>query len=398
MLQKKNRGMGKTVDTVVGNNTRITGSFFATGAVRIDGTVQSENGSYEDIEISTSEELIVGEKGEIYANTRGKKIIVAGKVFGTLECSECLELLSTGQVIGTVKTKRIYVESGAVFEGYCSMSETGDSTREEIEEVEEQSAVPEEDTSGHEQYEPVEEVLNREERLESDAAYTTDTEIKIDIEIENEIFAKEVEEAEEAEEAKEEEESAVRGEQSKEGEELEAQETPSLYSGEGDLVQEGENHREQEIELESSAGEEQKNEDPVQEIKLQEEKHLQEEQKRSNFVQEYKPEDSKSELEIEEKETEDTNGNPDIDHDETKKLFLAEFQFNGDLEIEKCPNGKVPVKSKYRPKKKFSEAYFKKSECKECELKYNCLVREHKKDMVLRIPKQFIRQVQKPLS
>ncbi len=115
---KKNKESPGKVDTIIGEETTLKGALTTNGLIRIDGKVECEN----EEKVSATADIIVGEKGELHANAKGKNITVAGKVKGNLECTSTLELLASGTIIGDIKAERIYVEEGSVFQGSCVMT------------------------------------------------------------------------------------------------------------------------------------------------------------------------------------------------------------------------------------------------------------------------------------
>lgn len=98
----------------VGNGTVLTGETSFQAMLRIDGhltgRVSSESGT-----------LIVGSSGRVDANVAVAAAIISGTVNGDVVASEKLELTRTARVIGNIKTPRLVIEDGAVFEGGCTM-------------------------------------------------------------------------------------------------------------------------------------------------------------------------------------------------------------------------------------------------------------------------------------
>lgn len=98
----------------VGNGTVLTGETSFQAMLRIDGhltgKVSSESGT-----------LIVGSSGRVDANVAVASAIISGTVNGDIVAAEKLELTRTARVIGNVKTPRLVIEDGAVFEGGCTM-------------------------------------------------------------------------------------------------------------------------------------------------------------------------------------------------------------------------------------------------------------------------------------
>lgn len=73
-------------------------------------------------EISTTDTLIVGEKGVVKATIRAGTVIVSGEVGGEIVATHRLELRATARVSGEIETPALVVDEGARFEGRCRMS------------------------------------------------------------------------------------------------------------------------------------------------------------------------------------------------------------------------------------------------------------------------------------
>ena len=80
------------------------------------------NGKFEGT-LTTRGNLIIGKDADVKANIVGESISVAGSVRGDIKATTQLELTATAQVIGDVEVAKIVIESGAVFNGKCVMSE-----------------------------------------------------------------------------------------------------------------------------------------------------------------------------------------------------------------------------------------------------------------------------------
>ena len=48
-------------------------------------------------------------------------VVVGGTVRGNIEATEKLEMLSTGKVYGNIRTAKLKIADGVVFEGKCEM-------------------------------------------------------------------------------------------------------------------------------------------------------------------------------------------------------------------------------------------------------------------------------------
>lgn len=118
----KKRASGDRIDTIIGYNTTVKGSINTSEGIRVDGKIEASEGGL----VSSSEQIVIGSEAEVKSNIEGKRVIVAGRVEGNIECIEALELLSTGSITGDVQTQSFYMEQGGLFEGNCKMSQTSE--------------------------------------------------------------------------------------------------------------------------------------------------------------------------------------------------------------------------------------------------------------------------------
>jgi len=101
------------INAFFGNDTDFEGKLSFSGAVRIDGSFKGE--------ISTKGTLIVGETADIEANIHASKIIVSGKVRGSVVAEKKIEAHAPGKIIGNIQAPTITIDEGFVFEGNCRM-------------------------------------------------------------------------------------------------------------------------------------------------------------------------------------------------------------------------------------------------------------------------------------
>lgn len=121
-MAKKTTGM--TTITEQGSISTILGKeTFFQGVLEFKRPLQI-NGSFEG-EIITEGVLLVGEGANIKANIRAGTVIVGGLVTGNIEARNRLEMLSTGKVNGNIKTAKLQIADGVIFEGNCEMIDPG---------------------------------------------------------------------------------------------------------------------------------------------------------------------------------------------------------------------------------------------------------------------------------
>ncbi|MBI4524852.1 MAG: polymer-forming cytoskeletal protein [Deltaproteobacteria bacterium] len=93
--------------------SKVNGQLTFNGAANIDGNVEGE--------ILCHGLLTIGEKAEIKAKISGQVVVIRGRVEGDVEAEQKVELDSPARLSGNVRTPRLIVMEGVVFDGHCSM-------------------------------------------------------------------------------------------------------------------------------------------------------------------------------------------------------------------------------------------------------------------------------------
>jgi len=102
------------VDTIIGKGTEFSGRIKSAGIVRIEGKM--------DGELETSQDVIIVEGALINANIKARHAVISGVYNGNIVLDGKLEIRNTGQVFGDVKVAGIVIEDGGVFKGQCNMT------------------------------------------------------------------------------------------------------------------------------------------------------------------------------------------------------------------------------------------------------------------------------------
>lgn len=114
-----------SINTFLGPDAGIEGKIEFLGAIRIDGKVKGKI-------CSNGGTLIVGEKAVINAEIVVGKAIIMGEINGSINANKRIEIYPPGRVIGDIQANVILIESGAVFNGKCSMKNRGISSEKPI--------------------------------------------------------------------------------------------------------------------------------------------------------------------------------------------------------------------------------------------------------------------------
>jgi excisionase family DNA binding protein len=112
-MRDRKRGEERIMD--VDANMQGTLSFKDPVNLRINGKFEG------DLDIRGN--LTIGETASVEAHILGENIIIAGRVKGDVVAKQRLVLLPTAIMHGNVKTPRLNIVEGAIFQGKCQMLE-----------------------------------------------------------------------------------------------------------------------------------------------------------------------------------------------------------------------------------------------------------------------------------
>jgi len=109
--------MENNVDTIIGINVILKGNLKNKGSIQINGTV--------DGEVRSDENINIGETAKINGPVVAKTIEISGEVKGLVEATERLEVNPTGKVLGDINAKSLIIKQGAKFIGKSIMPASG---------------------------------------------------------------------------------------------------------------------------------------------------------------------------------------------------------------------------------------------------------------------------------
>ena len=101
------------VNSIIGEGTRFSGEFDPEGLLRIDGDFQGK--------VRTKGRVLVGRNGRAECSIDAATVVIGGAFRGDIRASEKVIVLSTGLVLGSIRTPRLVVEEGVLFNGTCSV-------------------------------------------------------------------------------------------------------------------------------------------------------------------------------------------------------------------------------------------------------------------------------------
>jgi cytoskeletal protein CcmA (bactofilin family) len=74
-------------------------------------------------EIESQGLLVIDEGAVVEANINAAKVIIRGSVTGNVTAADKVEISVTGRLEGNVTAPEVFMETGCVFNGRCSMTE-----------------------------------------------------------------------------------------------------------------------------------------------------------------------------------------------------------------------------------------------------------------------------------
>lgn len=105
------------LNTVIGKGTVIDGLLTVQSSLRVDGRVQGQ--------VQATDSLVVGKDGEIEGEVKVRNAIIGGRVKNRILATGKVVLEAHAIVHGELKTGKLVIDEGAVFDGNCAMNDNG---------------------------------------------------------------------------------------------------------------------------------------------------------------------------------------------------------------------------------------------------------------------------------
>lgn len=109
--------------TLIAAGTTLKGDINSNGDIRIDGSLQGN--------INCTAKVVIGANGVVEGDISGQQADIMGKVVGTIQVKDLLQLKGSSQVKGNLHAGKLQIEPSASFNGQCHMNsnESGESQR-----------------------------------------------------------------------------------------------------------------------------------------------------------------------------------------------------------------------------------------------------------------------------
>ncbi len=100
---------------IINAGTTIVGDLNSEGDMRIDGTVKGY--------VSSKARLVLGNTCKIEGDIKAANVEISGEVDGNIFVTELLTVKATAKINGDIISGKLIIESGAEFNGKCSMKD-----------------------------------------------------------------------------------------------------------------------------------------------------------------------------------------------------------------------------------------------------------------------------------
>jgi len=102
------------IATTLGKETSFSGTLRFKDSLRIKGKFEGE--------IDSQGRLVIDDEAIVNARRiRASSVVVGGVVHGDIEAADRLEMLPSAKVYGNVRTSKLRIADGVIFEGKCEM-------------------------------------------------------------------------------------------------------------------------------------------------------------------------------------------------------------------------------------------------------------------------------------
>lgn len=99
--------------TRLGVSTQLNGKLKFKDSLRVSGSFEGE--------IESDGFLYIDAGAVVKADIRARSVVLGGTVRGNVFASERVEMLPSAKVYGNVRTARVRIGEGVIFEGQCEM-------------------------------------------------------------------------------------------------------------------------------------------------------------------------------------------------------------------------------------------------------------------------------------
>ncbi len=121
MSKTQREAGGEAAISIIATGMKIVGDAETDGTIRIEGRVEGT--------IRAGKSVVVGRSGEVVGDIITQDAVISGKVSGNVTAESRLELQSTCNVSGELRSRRVQLDEGARFNGQLHMDDSAKKDR-----------------------------------------------------------------------------------------------------------------------------------------------------------------------------------------------------------------------------------------------------------------------------
>ncbi len=114
-MSKPERDTGDGPISLIASGMNIVGDCETEGTIRVEGQVEGR--------LKAGKSIVVGRSGEVVGDIITQDCVISGRVSGNIVAESRLELQSTCDIQGEIRSRRVQLDEGARFNGQVHMEE-----------------------------------------------------------------------------------------------------------------------------------------------------------------------------------------------------------------------------------------------------------------------------------
>lgn len=115
-MVKPEQTTGEAAISLIAPGTKIVGDCETDGTIRVEGQVEGT--------LKAGKSIVVGRSGEVIGDIITQDCVISGRVSGNITAESRLELQSTCDIQGEIRSRRVQLDEGARFNGQVHMEDS----------------------------------------------------------------------------------------------------------------------------------------------------------------------------------------------------------------------------------------------------------------------------------
>lgn len=129
-----NTSNNNVINSIIGYGTAFSGDIDLSGLLKIDGDFSGS--------IKAEGKVLIGHTGRAKCSIFAKTVVVGGVVKGDIYAEDRVVVLSTGMVLGNIRSPRLVLEEGVLLNGELTIVQPDESNSKILEPVNSESFSP----------------------------------------------------------------------------------------------------------------------------------------------------------------------------------------------------------------------------------------------------------------